>query len=496
MSEIKNILFIISDQMRSDALGCYGNDFVKTPALDGLAAEGVRFESCIVQASPCGPSRACLMSGTYLHRNRSTRNKVPLADAENNWGAWLREAGRKPVLVGNHDYTIDPAILPEGDERCRTFAYDNTLPGFDTELYHESFSREYGEFLRRRGYPETLLGKNEMRAWKSPAGGSGERWERSYPALCSREESETHFLTGRAMDYIASCGDEPWTLNLNIYKPHHPEICPEPYHDMYDPGTMPPPHRSEEELRDGHPYLRSMMKTGDEGVVRYHREQRALYHGMVSEVDDNLGRVFDLLKETGQWDETLIIFTSDHGAYNGDHWLNDKGHYFDSAIRVPLIIRDPSARGDAARGRSVTDLVSSVDIVPTLLDLMNRPVPRVVQGDSLAGYLDGSRSGPLREAVFSEFDYSDPFRPEEEDCKKLLWIVRDQRYKYVEFADPAYDPLFFDLESDPGEMNDLAGREEAVPLMWGYSRKLLHWRMQNEDRSMTELMRETLEACP
>jgi len=492
MSEIRNILFIIADQLRPDALGCYGNDFVRTPALDGLAAEGVRFNSCTIQASPCGPSRACLMTGTYLHRNRSTRNEVPLAGAENNWGRWLRDAGREPVLIGNHDYSVDPAVLPEGDERRRTFSYANTLPGFDTELYHESFSPEYARFLADRGYPAESLDKYELRAWKVPPEGPGDRWERSFPAVYGREESETFFLVDRAVDYVRRNAGEGWTLNLNIYKPHHPEICPEPYHDMYDPARMPPPHRSEEEKTVGHPFLRRMMKCDDEGVGCRCPEQRALYHGMVSEVDDNLGRLFDTLKETGQWDHTLIIFTSDHGAYNGDHWLDDKGHYFDSALQVPLIIRDPSGCSDPSRGKVVTDLTSSVDIVPTLLELTGRDIPRVVQGQSLAGYLDGSRREPLHEAVFSEFDYSDPFHPEKGDEEKLLWVVRDHGYKYVEFADPAYPPLFFDLQEDPGELNSLADREDMIPLMWEYSRRLLRWRMRNEDRSMTDLMAETL----
>ncbi|MBF9018646.1 MULTISPECIES: sulfatase-like hydrolase/transferase [unclassified Oceanispirochaeta] len=495
MNRDKNILFIIVDQLRADALSCYGNRFVETPALDGLAAEGVLFKSCTIQASPCGPSRACLMTGTYLHRNRSIRNEVPLVKAGENWGAWLRETGRRPVLIGNHDYSIDPSILPEDDERRFTFSYHNTLPGFDTELYHESYSPEYEEYLVSRGYGRDDLSKKGLRAWCVPSEGSGDRWERTYPAVYEREESETFFITDRAIDFVKrNSSGEAWTLNLNIYKPHAPEICPEPYHDKYDPQEMVPPFRSEEELSHGHPYLRKMMKQDNEEVNPYWKEQRALYHGMVSEVDDNLNRLFETLKETDQWANTLIIFTSDHGAYNGDHWMNDKGHYFDSALQVPLIIRDPSGEFQCSRNTIVNDLVSSVDIVPTLLDILGMKIPARVQGRSLISYLDGTCGEPRNKSVFSEFDYSEPLKLVTGDEKRLLWIVKDRNYKYVEFADPDYRPLFFDLQTDPGELENLSEQEKMIPLMWEYSRKLLRWRMQNEDRSMTDLMAETIES--
>ena len=495
MSGIRNVLFVIVDQLRSDALGCCGNDFVKTPALDGLAREGVLFPACTAQAAPCGPSRACLMTGTYLHRNRSTRNEVPLARARCSWGRWLRDAGYAPALIGYHDYCPHPDELPEGDPRRTRFSYHNTLPGFDTEIYHEYTSPEYRAFLEERGHGDEEIARWEKHPWDVPPEGPGERWKKSFPAVFTAEESKPRFLTDRAADYVRRKAGEGWVLNLNILPPHSPDVCPAPYHAMYSPDRMPAPCRSEEERLRGHPYHRHMICEDDEAVHRWWREQRAVYHGMVSEVDHNLGRLFDTLETTGQWDNTLIIFTADHGAYNGDHWFSEKGHYFDSSLQVPLIIRDPSPAANGTRGSTVKDPAASVDIVPTLLALLGLDIPPRVQGRSLAGYLDGSQKTPVNEAVFSEFDYSDPFHPGPDDAKKLLWIIRDTNYKYVEFADPAYDPVFFSLREDPEELNDLAGRQDSVPLMWHYSRRLLQWRMRGEDRSVTDLMAETLGAA-
>lgn len=392
MSGIRNVLFVIADQLRSDALGCCGNDFVETPALDGLAREGVLFPACTAQAAPCGPSRACLMTGTYLHRNRSTRNEVPLARARCSWGRWLRDAGYAPALIGYQDYCPHPDELPEGDPRRTGFSYHNTLPGFDTEIYHEYTSPEYRAFLKERGHGDKEIARWEEHPWDVPPEGPGERWKKSFPAVFTAEESKPRFLTDRAADYVRRKAGEGWVLNLNILPPHSPDVCPAPYHAMYSPDRIPAPWRSEEERLRGHPYHRHMICEDDEAVHRWWREQRAVYHGMVS--------------------------------------------------------------------------------------------------------LDGSQKTPVNEAVFSEFDYSDPFHPGPDDAKKLLWIIRDTNYKYVEFADPAYDPVFFSLREDPEELNDLAGRPDSVPLMWHYSRRLLQWRMRGEDRSVTDLMAETLGAAP
>ena len=493
MSDIKNVLFIIVDQLRSDALGCCGNGFVRTPALDGLAREGVLFPSCTAQAAPCGPSRACLMTGTYLHRNRSTRNEVPLANANANWGQWLRSAGYAPALIGYQDYCPHPDDLPEGDPRRMNFSYHNTLPGFDTEIYHEYTSPQYQAFLKERGHDDEEIARWEKQPWDVPPEGPGERWKKSYPAVFNAEESKPRFLIDSAADYVRRRSSEGWVLNLNILPPHTPDVCPAPYHTMYDPAQMPAPYRNEEEKLNGHPYHRRMISEDDEAVHRWWREQRAVYHGMVSEVDDNLGRLFETLKTTGQWDNTLIIFTADHGAYNGDHWFSEKGHYFDSALQVPLIIRDPGARADISRGGIINDPAASVDIVPTLLALLGLKIPRRVQGRSLSGYLHGSQKTPVNQAVFSEFDYSNPLSTHPDEAGKLLWIIRDNEYKYVEFADPAYPPILFNLRTDPQELHDISGLPDSMPIMLRCSRRLLHWRMQNEDRSATDLMAAALE---
>lgn len=479
-SEPMNLLFIIADQWRADSLSCAGHPVVQTPNLDRLARAGTRFGHCFVQTAPCGPSRMCIYTGRYLCSHRAVHNKTPLIDAEDNLARWLRDGGYDPHLLGYNDYAVDPRTLPATDPRTRSLSYDNVLPGFETLIYHEYDSPEYFAYLRGKGYPEHLLNHAAIHRPNVPESGPGEHLALRYPAHYAVEDSECRFLTDRAIDFVRSRAGTPWVLNVNYIKPHPPRICPAPYHDMYDPRDVPPAIRDTAELEDDHPYARLIHAEPQLTADRDLKETQANYYGMITEVDASLGLLFDALEASGQWEDTVIVFTSDHGEYLGDHFLTGKGHMYDTGIHVPLIVRDPSSDADATRGETLSGFVESVDIAPTILELMGVPVPDRVQGRSVVGRL---RNGdPGKDAAFFEKDFRtvQGLHPD----LSLFWVVRDTQWKYVHFADPDWPAMLFDLVADPGELRNLAGTADTAEIELKYARRLLRWRMENEDQRM------------
>jgi arylsulfatase A-like enzyme len=209
----------------------------------------------------------------------------------------------------------------------------------------------------------------------------------------------------------------------------------------------------------------------------------------MSRVDAELGRLFAFLKDAGLWETTLIVFTSDHGEEMGDHWLLGKGGYFDGSYRIPLIIRDPSA--GAARGARVDRFTEHVDILPTMLEAIGAPIPLQCDGMSLAPFLAGRAPPAWREEAHWEYDFRDVGDPTAEETfgltmhQCLLNVVRGERYKYVHFTKlPA---LFFDLAADPGETRNLAGDPAHAPRVLAYAQKLLSWRMNHDEQTLTHL---------
>ena len=476
-----NLLFIIADQWRADSLGCAGHPVVQTPNLDRLTGQGVRFEKCFVQTAPCGPSRMCIYTGRYLCSHRAVHNKTPLIDAEDNLGHWLRQGGYDPHLLGYNDYAVDPRTLPDDDPRTSSLSYDNVLPGFETLIYHEYDSTEYFEDLRKKGYPEWLLTHETVHQPNVPDDGPGEHLSLRYPAHYKAEDCETRFLTNKAIEHVTSRKEAGWVLNVNYIKPHPPRICSKPFNDMYDPADMPDVTRDPEELGSDHPYLKLIHEHPELEEERDLRETQANYFGMITEVDTSLGLLFDALESSGQWEDTVIVFSSDHGEYLGDHYLTGKGQFYDTGIRVPLIIRDPSESANSTRGEMLGGFVESIDITPTLLELMEVAIPDRVQGESLVDRIRGV-SNPGKGEIHFEKD----FRSVEglDPDQSLLWVVRDDDFKYVQFADPSMPSMLFDLKADPSELHDLGGSCDHASVSLTYAQRLLRWRMRSEDQRM------------
>ena len=485
-----NLLLITLDQFRADCLGAAGHPLVRTPNLDRLATEGVRFTHHFANCAPCGPSRASLLTGLWQMNHRVTSNGAPLADGLPMLPRMLRAGGYDPTLFGYSDTALDPATLAADDPR-RT-SYEQPMSGFSAGLLLDDDIGPWIEWLAQRGYDVPA----EHRRIYEPADvaipeGRGATWR---PAVYSAEHTESAFMTTTALEWLGdpARGDEPWCAHLSYLRPHPPYLAPAPYHDMYDPADVPDPVRRASPADEAalHPFLTGALTVVPSPLDELDQRQlAATYFGMISEVDAQAGRLLDGLDDLGMRDDTVVVLTSDHGEQLGDHWLIEKLGFFDQSYRIPLIIRWPAMAGSP--GRVVDAFTENVDITPTLLDLAGLQLPDFCDGASLRPFLDADLHGDAaperwREAVHVEFDFREPtsglieqvFGLRQDQC--AIAVRRDRHSKYVQFCgdQPA---LYFDLDDDPGELVDLAADPGRAADVLGAAQRLLATRMEHTD---------------
>ena len=489
-----NVLFVTADQWRGECLGALGHPVVRTPALDALAAQGVCFRRHYAQSAPCGPSRASLHTGLYLHNHRSTTNGTPLDARHTNWALEARKLGYDPVLFGFTDTSQDPRSFDPAHPLLRT--YEGPLPGLRAGVMLGENPIAWARWLEKKGYavPDPPW---KLYRWKKEQ----VEWEDGGPVpaplAIAAEHHDTAFMVDHVIDHLAEQGDEPWFVHLSLLRPHPPWVAPEPYNSLYDPASLPGFVRAESAEREGeqHPWLRFHLSRSHFRAPENERRLRRLkasYFGLMSEVDHQLGRLFAWLEAKGLWDSTLVVFTSDHGEQMGDHWMLGKAGYFDQSYHIPLIVRDPRPASDATRGSVATAFTENVDVLPTLLEWVGGEVPPQCDGRSLLPLLSEARvpEGWRREAHF-EFDFREQQGGAPEHSLDVrfhecaLCVLRDERYKYVHFA--ALPPLFFDLARDPAESRDCSRDPAYLPLVLEYAQRMLSWRLSHDDQTLTHL---------
>ncbi len=492
-----NVLFVTADQWRGDSLSALGHPLVKTPSLDALAAKGVLFANHWAVTAPCGPSRASLYTGTYLHRHRSVLNGTPLDASLTNIALEVRRAGYDPVLFGYTDTSVDPRTVPDGDPAL--FTYEGVLPGCRPVVHDpfESGSLEWGKWLAARGRDVPSDPHRLYEPDLSYPGATDHPFTWA-PGHFSAEETETAFMTEQVISHLEREGDRPFFVHLSYLRPHPPYRNPPGYHDLYDPDDVPPfdAHRTRTEEQAVHPLLEALARMPGVGAAsdeRERRQLRATYHGMQAEVDAQLGRLLGWLETSGLSDDTLVVVTSDHGELGGDHWCIGKGGWFDASFRVPLIVHDPRRDADPGRGRVVDVPTEAVDVMPTILDWLGVDVPLQADGWSLRWALEG-REVPehWRHAAHMEWDFRNPARRLAErrwglpSAHCVLTVLRSQAVKYVQFAADAevLPPLLFDLREDPGELRDVASDPLRADARYRLARELLQWRMREDDREL------------
>ncbi len=469
MAKIRNILFIMSDQLRQDHVSAFNPDSpVKTPNIDQLAARGVRFTNAFCQSGVCGPSRMSFYTGRYPTSHGVTWNSVPLGVQQRTMGEYLRPLGLRVALCGKSHVVPDMAGLKRLGVKADTpEALLLQQGGFEPFDRHEGHvapppDSAYNNYLRARGYDA----ENPWDAFANSAiDANGEIvsgwWLRNahLPARVKAEHSETAYHTDRALSFMDEQGEKPWALHLSYIKPHWPLLAPAPYHTMHDgKGSL---NRTKAERDRPHPVLAAYQ--AQEECVTFARDEaieraRACYRGLVSELDDNLGRLWQGLEARGRDKDTLIVFTADHGDFLGDHWLGEKEIMYDEVMRIPLIVVDPSSEADETRGTANSSLAESIDLLPTFLQaLEGEQVPHLLEGVSLLPALRDAKAGTGRAFAIAELDYG--FR----EARRMLGrrpgacravMVRTHGWKYVWWQD--FAPQLFDLTADPAEQHDLA----------------------------------------
>lgn len=434
MKKQPNILFIMADQMSALALGAYGNPIAKTPNIQSLAENGVVFQNAYCNSPLCAPSRASMLTGKLPSQIGAYDNAADFPSSTPTFIHYLRHMGYRTCLSGKMHFT-GPDQLHGFEERLTTDIYpadfgwacDWERPvGNRFSWYHNMQSvTEAGVCIR-----SNQLDFDEEAAYQA------ERW------LYNQARSDD---------------PRPFCLTVSFTHPHDPYNIPQAYWDLYDPKDIDSLYVDPIPFEKLDAHSQRVARICDLDPAGLTRNQilnaRRAYYGAVSYIDDKLGKLLHTLSETGMADNTVIVFTSDHGDMLGDHGLWYKMTFFEWSARVPLIISTPNK----ISGRTVDQNVSLLNLFPTLVDIgsLHTPpaCPAGVNLDSLVPYLAGGQE-PAPAPIVAEYLAEGALAP--------CFMVLKDRCKYI-FSDPDA-PLLFDLGNDPGERTNLAGAPEYEAL--------------------------------
>ncbi len=471
MASPKNVLWIMCDQLRHDYLGCTGHPTLKTPNIDAIAERGVRFANAYVQSPICGPSRMSFYTGRYMRSHGSHWNGWPLRVGEPTLGDHLNKIGVRNVLVGKTHMAPDLEGM-----KMLGIAPDSIIGVHVAECGFEPYERDdglhptgrprprYDAYLRERGYDAGNPWEQWANSGMAKDGDLLNGWllvNADKAARIPEEHSETPYMTRRAMEFMTEAEQDgrPWCLHLSYIKPHWPYIAPEPYASMYTTADVKPAVRSESERQQAHPVFAAYMDMRySRNMARDEAREKVIpaYMGLIKQIDDQIGVLMHYLETRGLLDSTMIVFTSDHGDYLGDHWMGEKDLFHDASAKIPLIVIDPSSHADATRGTVCGALVEAIDLAPTFIDYFGvEPPDHILEGRSLMPWLHGDRPADWRQEVFSEYDYcmqdvrlklNQPI----EQCR--LFMVFDGRWKYIHAS--GFRPMLYDLAEDPDELTD------------------------------------------
>ena len=423
----RNLLFITTDQQRWDSLPCYGLDFMQTPNLDRLAAESMVFDNCIVPSPVCVPCRAAIMSGQYPATTGVLGNGDWLPTDTPTWPSLIGKSGRKTAAIGKMH-----------------FSPWDSLQGFDERIMAEDKRHIYlpdhhVQFLAAHGmerpHPTTLPGYYE-----------------NMGASVTPRERRFHvdgYVGDQAAAWLTKTGSDPFAAWVSFPGPHDPYDPPEDMADMYADAPIPEPVGSSAELANKPPAQRSrgagslgnsMFRLDmSKATTQQYMKWRSHYYANISLIDEGIGKIIDALEAADTLDETLIIFTSDHGDALGDHGLPFKGFFYDCMSRVPLIIRGP---GVSAGTRSES-LVSTLDLVPLFYNTFETTPPPTLQGEDIRP-LFSDPADTIRDHAFSEIGGR--------------MMVRTRTHKYAHYKDGSAE--LYDLTADPDEITNLAGNPD------------------------------------
>ncbi|RMD74680.1 MAG: hypothetical protein D6820_16255 [Lentisphaerae bacterium] len=458
-----NLLLIMADQLRFDVLSCAGHPMVRTPNLDRLAAEGAFFFNCNSHCPVCAPDRASILTGRGIEKTLMRTNEM-LEHLPEDEGI-----GRLP--------TFDEILAEAG--YTATFWGKFHVPGFKAACYRNGadvpfFHEHYCDYLdanlpRREPEDGEYLDRFTGRPYRPvpidyhclDEAMTAERRRRNritqpdhHGHLCfDASHSVTAFQARQAIAAIeqaASGASRPFSITCSFHSPHAPMLPSPPFATLFDPQAVPLPPSLEDPMANN-PYIHAnnrphLPEYRDPNLIRY---MIANYYALVVEIDYWVGEILAALERNGFAEDTLVIFTSDHGEMLGDHGMREKNIFLEGSVHVPLLIRFP---GRISPGSRITAPVSHLDLFPTILDYLGFAVPES-DGLSLRSVIEGTTR---RDYIVSEWNYANDGR--RDDVPNFM--VRTERWKYILCRNPEHDVVdcLFDLENDPHEMNNLIGR--------------------------------------
>lgn len=434
-----NILLLMADQHRADCLGAAGHPSVQTPNLDRIARDGVRFDRAYSSTPSCTPARAGLLTGLKPWNHGMLGYDAVAERYPSEMPRMLRAAGYDAVGIGKMHYH------PQRNRH----GFRETLLDESGRVESEGFASDYRQWFRERA-PDL----------DPDATGIGWNDHRSRPYALPEDLHPTRWTGDRAVEYLESYDRaQPFFLKVSFARPHSPYDPPERFLDLYGEADIPERFVgdwAEPNAMRGAERFADDLARGDLGPEAP-RLARMGYCGSVTFLDEMIGRILAVLDQRGLWDDTLILFTSDHGDMLGDHHLWRKTFAYESSARIPMLLRWPSWMIPAAKGRVLPQPVELRDVLPTFLDAATGGYDEErFDGRSLLELVAGD-SSQWRETL--DLEHSTCYWPENQ------WTgLTDGRWKYVYYA-PTGAEQFFDLAADPHELHDLARDPESAPLV-------------------------------
>ncbi len=414
-----NLLFLCSDQHQTAASGCYGHDEVRTPHIDEIAADGVRFDRTYCQSPVCVPSRGSIVTGVYPHSHGARILQDPLPSDARTVAHFFKDHGYVTGAIGKMHFV---------DESRRH--------GFDHRLHNRDFlnrlTKAEQEALRKDQRAPDVVGR------PSP--------------LPARYFRDTYY-SEETVKFLRENRDRPFCLWSSFFMPHTPLVPMKEFFDLYDPEKLTLPERSDRELEGG--FEGHLIRAKERGWYQQSDEQlrrsMAGYYGNISQMDSNIGRVFDTLRELGLDKNTVVVYTSDHGEMAGAHRMWTKHNMYEQSVSVPLIVRMPD-RIEA--GVSRREIIEQIDLFPTLAELCGLGTPPGIHGRGFAA-LVRNQAFEQREFAYSEYYFCRRVftRDDRYVGKPPILMVRTDRWKLNHLSWERSE--LFDLENDPGEFHNV-----------------------------------------
>ncbi len=459
-----NLLFILTDEHRFDTSLPYGNPQIQTPNLNALGKEAVVFEKAYVTQPVCSPARSTILTGHYPHYTTVTANNIPLPDSVPVLPALLPDTF-VTSYIGKWHLGSELDVRAGFDERIST---EDGYTATDTTRYSD-----YHQWLLEKGYlPDVEL------------------WGTFSRGFCNRlplEHTKSKYMEGKALEFLEKNQDKPFALYPSFLEPHTPNFGP--FDDLHDPSAIVLDSTYGDFVPEDEP-LRYQLKrkAGKEKLEKeILQEEMAKYWGLVHQVDLSVGAIVAKLKELGIYDNTIIVYTSEHGKMMGKFGLTGKSVLYDPAARVPFFLRVPGVEA-----KKITYPVSQIDLVPTLLEAMSQEIPPKLPGKSLLPYLDQDHAGN----VFIEWHSSYrgiknqiercPDGVDEADCLRaaqqmIRTIITPDGYKMCQSVGNSDLSQLFNLNNDPGEVHNLYYKEAYQAKKDSLLKLIIDWQRRVHD---------------